>query len=96
MTALIVGGDYIEPLRREVVAHGMEHVEHWDGRKPGCLTRTLPAGTRVVIVLCDYIGHQLQVGLKKQAGRAGVPVLFCRRSVHDLRDKLDRFAASRP
>jgi hypothetical protein len=90
MTALIVGGDYIEPLRREVVAHGIARVEHWDGRKPGFLTRALPTGTRVVIVLCDYISHQLQIALKKQAGRGGVPVVYCRRSVHDLRRKLGR------
>ena len=90
MTALIVGGDYIEPLRREVFAHGIARVEHWDGRKPGFLTKSLPGGTSVVIVLCDYIGHQLQIALKKQAGRDGVPVLFCRRSVNDLRHKLRR------
>jgi len=95
MTALIVGGDYIEPLRREVVAHGIAHVEHWHGRKPGFLTKALPGGTSVVIVLCDYIGHQLQLALKKQAGREGVPVLFCRRSVHDLRSKLGRLPAPR-
>jgi hypothetical protein len=90
MAALIVGGDYVEPLRREIVAHGIERVEHWDGRKPGHLTKTIPAGTRLVVVLVDYIGHQLQLGLKRQAGRHGVPLLFCRRSANDLRSKLDR------
>jgi hypothetical protein len=32
MTALIIGGDYIETLKRELLAHGLRHVEHWDGR----------------------------------------------------------------
>lgn len=33
MTALIVGGDYIQTLRRELLAHGLTDVEHWDGRQ---------------------------------------------------------------
>jgi len=28
MTALIVGGDYVESLKREILAHGHADVEH--------------------------------------------------------------------
>lgn len=88
MTVLIVGGDYIEPLRREIAAHGVTQVEHWTGRKPGDLRRELPAGTRLIVVLCDYISHQLRIALKRQATRERVPLLYCRRSANELRSKL--------
>ena len=88
MTALIVGGDYIEPLRREIVAHGIGQVEHWDGRKPGYITREVPACTRLIVVLYDYISHQLRLTLKKQATRDRVPLVYCRRSANELRAKL--------
>ena len=41
MTALIVGGDYVENLKREIVAHGHSNVEHWIGRKSGFARRSI-------------------------------------------------------
>ena len=91
MTALIVGGDYVEPLKREIRAHGHEHVEHWDGRKVGFMRKSIPGGTRLIVILCDYISHNLLTALKRQAHRNDVPLVFCRRSGSDLRRKLDDF-----
>jgi hypothetical protein len=92
MSVLIVGGDYIEPLRREIAAHGIGKVEHWDGRKPGYLRKEVPADTRLIVVLCDYISHQLRIALKRQASRSRVPLLYCRRSANELRGKLEALA----
>ncbi|HVY04474.1 MAG TPA: DUF2325 domain-containing protein [Burkholderiales bacterium] len=89
MSVLIVGGDYIEPLRREIAARGVDTIRHWSGRKPGDLKREVPADTRLIVVLCDYVSHQLAFMLKKQAGRARVPMLYSRRSASDLRSKLE-------
>lgn len=57
MTALIVGGDYIESLKQELSDHGVERVEHWVGRKVGDLKRTIPSVTRIVVVLLNYVSH---------------------------------------
>ena len=53
MTALIVGGDYVENLKREIVAHGHADVEHWSGRKSGFARRPVPERARLIVVLCD-------------------------------------------
>lgn len=94
MTALIVGGDYVEPLKREIRAHGHAQVVHWDGRKAGFTKKSIPGGTRLIVILIDYISHSLLISLKRQAGRNSVPLVFCKRSMNDLRRKLDDIGAS--
>ena len=90
MTALIIGGDYIETLKRELLAHGLRHVEHWDGRQPRVTRRAIPVSARLVVILHDYVSHGVSNALKQQAYRKGIPLVFCRSSTHDLRGKLAR------
>jgi hypothetical protein len=92
MTALLVGGDYIETLRRELLAHGLERVEHWDGRRSRFTRRTIPANARLVVILYDYVGHSVSNALKQQANKSGIPLVFCRSSSHELRRKLEQLA----
>ena len=89
MTALMVGGDYVENLRREIAAHGHAAVEHWSGRKSGFARRPVPEHARLIVVLCDYVNHNLAIGLKRQARRSGAALLFCRHSTNELRRKLN-------
>jgi hypothetical protein len=89
MTALVVGGDYIEALRRELLAHGLKRVEHWDGRSSRFTKRTIPGSARLVVILCDYVNHSVANALKQQANKNGIPLVFCRRSSHELRQKLE-------
>jgi hypothetical protein len=90
MTALIIGGDYIETLRRELLAHGLRRVEHWDGRQPRVTRRSIPVSARLVVILHDYVSHGVSNALKQQAYRKDIPLVFCRSSTHDLRKKLEK------
>lgn len=96
MTALIVGGDYVENLKREIVAHGHADVEHWTGRKSGFARRPVREHARLIVVLCDYVNHNLAIGLKRQTRRNGAALLFCRHSTNELRRKLDAMAGGGP
>ena len=96
MTARIVGGDYVESLKREIVAHGHADVEHWCGRKSGFARRAVPEHARLIVVLYDYVNHNLAIGLKRQARRNGAALLFCRNSANELHRKLDAMASSDP
>lgn len=89
MTALIVGGDYIKPLEKIIAERGLSKVEHWTGRKPGDLKRRVPKGTRVVVLLYDYLSHSLARKVRQEADRLGLPVLYCRRSMGEFCAKLD-------
>ena len=89
MSALIVRGDYVEAIRREIVAHGHADLLHWNGRKTAFARRQLPRDAELVVVLCDYVSHNLMGALKRNARRSGASLLFCRHSTHDLKTKLD-------
>jgi hypothetical protein len=89
MTALIVGGDYVQTLKRELLAHGVTRVDHWDGRQSRFAKRTIPFSARLVVILCDYVNHSVSNALKQQANKHGVPLVFCRSSAHELRRKLE-------
>jgi hypothetical protein len=89
MSALIVGGDHIESIRREISLRGMSRVEHWNGRKPGDLRKTLPKGTKLVVVLYDFVSHNMLKKVNSDAAGSGIPVIHCRRSVGLLCSKLD-------
>lgn len=94
MTALIVGGDYIQTLKRELLAHGLTNVEHWDGRRSRFTRRTIPGATRLVVILYDYVNHSVSNALKQQANKNGIPLVFCRSSAHELRRKLENMELS--
>ena len=95
MMALVVGGDYVESLKREIIAHGHADVAHWSGRKSGFARRTVPDHAPLIVVLCDYVNHNLAITLKRQARRSGAALLFCRHSANELRRKLDAIASSK-
>jgi hypothetical protein len=94
MTALIVGADHVEPIRQEIVrlagSIGISRTEHWSGRKTGDVKRAVPGGTRLIVVMCDRISHPLLSSVRKQAEKLRVPVIFCRHSIIDMREKLSR------
>jgi hypothetical protein len=94
MTALLVGGDYIEALRRELLAHGLKRVEHWDGRRPRFTKRAIPSSARLVVILYDYVSHSVSNALKQQATKNGIPLVYCRSSSHELRRKLEGLVLS--
>lgn len=100
MAALIVGADRIESIRGELsrIAHCMNwsgEAEHWTGRKPYDAKRTLPHNVRLVIIVCDRSNHMLMKNVRTQADKRNIPVVFCRHSVTELRERLDELLRER-
>jgi|LNFM01.1.fsa_nt_gb hypothetical protein len=89
MRALIVGGDYVEQIVDALAEHGYTRVEHWNGRKQGDARRSIPSNVSLVVVLTDYTSHPLLKHLKTEAQRLGVLVLYSRRSLVEVRQRLD-------
>lgn len=58
MAILVVGGDSVEIFRRWA-AEARIHVEHWTGRKPRDLVRSIPKATDAVVVVLDRVNHAL-------------------------------------
>lgn len=90
MTVLIVGGDYIASLKQKITAHGYSRIEHWNGRKKGFNKRALPGRTELVVIIYDYVSHNLANSVKDQASRIGIPMIFCRRSLYEIDTIFDK------
>lgn len=97
MKALVVGADRIDAIRAELertAPFGVRRTEHWSGRQVGDVRRAIPGDTRLVVVLCDRVNHDLLHSVRRQAGRRGLPVVYCRHSLVELRDKVARLTAA--
>lgn len=78
MAILVVGGDSAEIFRRRA-AEARIHVEHWTGRKPRDLVRSIPKATDAVVVVLDRVNHALAKRVGREASRRGLPVYFRKR-----------------
>jgi hypothetical protein len=90
MTTLVIGGDRIDSIRRELAEHGREDIEHWGGRKPADTRRAIPARVDLVIMVTDYLSHNMLYSATMRATRLDLPIIYSRRSAVELRDKLAR------
>ena len=88
MTTLVIGGDRIETLRRELASHGLSDVEHWGGRKPADARRPIPARVGLVVVVTDQLNHSMLYNVTLRATRLDLPIVYTRRSGHELRARL--------
>jgi len=88
MAILIVGGDYVTSFKHLVANQHSMQIEHWDGRKKEFNKRSLPNKIRLVVVICDYVSHRLALSIKEKAKQRGIPLVFCHRSVNELKHKL--------
>lgn len=89
MTTLVIGGDHIDAIRRELAEHGLRDIEHWGGRKPAdARRRAIPSRTRLVIFLTDQLSHAMLLSARGEASRLGLPMVYSKRSPLQLRRKL--------
>ncbi|MBU3736469.1 MAG: DUF2325 domain-containing protein [Methylobacterium sp.] len=92
MTTLVIGGDRIESLRRDLARYGLNDVEHWGGRKPADARRPIPPRVELVVVVTDQLNHAMLHNVTLRATRLDLPIVYTRRSGHELRARLgERF-----
>jgi hypothetical protein len=84
MRALIVGGDTIEPVRRQLIAQGYNELDHWKGRKPGECRRPFPRHIDLVVIILGYVNHTLCQRVRHEAERQDLPIRFCGRKFTSL------------
>jgi hypothetical protein len=96
MTTLVIGGDRIDTIRRELGVHGLNDVEHWVGRKPADARKTIPDRVKLVVVVTDQLSHSMLYSATVGATRNGLPIIYTRRSAYELREQLaERFGQPR-
>lgn len=86
MSVVIVGGDKLGNIPNNLSQLGFNCKEHITGRK--CHNCNLVQNIDVVLVLTDYVGHNLCDAVKNKAKSRGIKTIFCRRSWSDIYKKL--------
>ena len=81
MTVLIVGGDRLGNIPKELRKDGVNEVIHWTGRAKSFCNKEVPKNVDWVIVLYDFTNHVLMNSVKRQAKMKKIPISFGRRTV---------------
>jgi len=90
MSTLVVGGDRIHTYKEFLQEQGLGPVLHWNGRKNSECHRTIPSGTRLVVILVDQVNHGLANKMRRVADELDLPVVFSRRSIGQLGQAIGR------
>lgn len=90
MSTLIVGGDRVNTYKAFLLERGFGPVLHWNGRKNSECHRTIPTGTRLVVILVDQVNHGLANKMRRVADELDLPVVFSRRSIGQLGQAIGR------
>ncbi|NGQ97229.1 DUF2325 domain-containing protein [Brevibacillus sp. SYP-B805] len=77
---LVVGGDRLGNIVDLLQNQGFQEVHHVSGRKSSQTGIKIPSGVDVILVLTDFINHNLAKTIKQQAKDRCLPILFCKRS----------------
>lgn len=77
---LVIGGDRLGNIIDLLEREGFQEVHHVSGRKSSETGMKIPAGVRLILVLTDFVNHNLAKSVKNQAKDKKVPILFCKRS----------------
>ena len=88
MSVLIVGGDHLGNIPKELKKIGVDDIRHMDGRNKNVIKRGMPMAMDLIIVLHDYVNHNLAKVTKKQAKEFNIPIVFARRSWSSIYKKL--------
>lgn len=92
LSAVVVGADRLGNIPELLRGHNISITHHISGRDPAHQKKTLslPSGTQVVILLTDFLGHNVMKTFRNAAQKSGVRVVACRRSVCAVQQALEQ------
>ncbi|CAG7642584.1 hypothetical protein PAESOLCIP111_04358 [Paenibacillus solanacearum] len=77
---LIVGADHLGNIPEHLAGLGVNEVLHMSGRKCQMTRKGIPEKVDAVLVLTDYVNHNLTKVIKQQAKEQDVPIYYAKRS----------------
>lgn len=77
---LVVGADHLGNMPEQLAHIGFDEVMHMSGRKCQMVRKGIPEKVDAVLVLTDYINHNLTKVIKQQAKEQELPIYYAKRS----------------
>ncbi|WP_233583068.1 DUF2325 domain-containing protein [Candidimonas sp. SYP-B2681] len=92
VSAVVVGADRLGNIPDLLKGHNIAIRQHISGRDPSHQKKTLqlPSGTELLILLTDFLGHNVMKTFRAAAQRSGIRVLACRRSICSMKQALNQ------
>lgn len=85
---LIVGGDRLDKITEKLKSEGIKKIAHISGRKVKMTEAIISKDTDAVLVITDFVNHNLAKAIKKQAKEKSVPTFFSKRSWASIQETL--------
>ncbi|WP_306428795.1 DUF2325 domain-containing protein [Siminovitchia terrae] len=77
---LIVGADHLGIIPEKLSSLGFDEVLHINGRKAKMVKMSIPENTSYILVLTDYVNHNLSTMIKQRAKKQAIPIFYAKRS----------------
>ncbi len=90
---LIVGGDKLGQITKKLEYEGIKEVIHLSGRKVQMTRKVIPSNVDGVLVLTDFINHNLSTIIKRKAQEQSIPIYFSKRSWTSIQAELQKNAS---
>jgi hypothetical protein len=94
MSIIIFGGDRLGKIPHLLKEQGFQLVQHVTGRKKGDLRTEIHPEAEGVLVLFDYLSHNMVLEVKAAAKRKGIKTVFSKRSWSQISQALPAFRAA--
>lgn len=88
MSVLIVGGDHLVSIPKELDKIGVTEIRHVTGRSGQKIRCGIPESMDFIIVLYDFVNHNLAAKIKNLAENKRIPVVYAKRSWSSIYQKM--------
>ncbi|WP_027410475.1 DUF2325 domain-containing protein [Anoxybacteroides tepidamans] len=92
---LVVGADHLGNITDKLMDSGFKEIIHLDGRKVNMVRRDIPEHIDLVLVMTDYVNHNLAKAIKQKAKNQAKPIYFVKRSWSSIHPVLQKARAAR-
>nr|WP_295970858.1 DUF2325 domain-containing protein [uncultured Bacillus sp.] len=77
---LIIGADHLGVIPEKLTSVGFKKILHMSGRKVQMVKRDIPENISCILILTDYVNHNLTSVIKKRAKNQSIPIFYAKRS----------------
>jgi hypothetical protein len=89
MSVVVVGGDHLGGIKDKLVEMGATELVHVHGRKKSDARKVSLSGrTSLVLILTDYVNHDIMARVKDEAKAMRIPLVYARRSWTSIETKM--------
>ena len=92
-SVLIVGGDQIDGIKQVLANYGVEHINHWSGRKVGDSNKVIPEDTKIIVLITNWISHSITHKVKRNALKRGIKVIYTPNGSTALHTRLQKIGS---